>query len=93
MHAVDVQVELYAAMDPERLMGFLITSQSYGLEAAHELCKSRGLVREQVFVLGRMGNAQEALHLIVQRLADIPQADPQTLFPIPCLLADFSRQT
>ncbi len=66
-------MELYAEYGPERLMSFLVTSQSYGLEAAHELCKQKGLVREQVFVLGRMGNAHEALHLIVQRLADIPQ--------------------
>ena len=114
-----LQVELYSDYEPSRLMGFLISSQSYGLEAAHELCKRKGLVREQVivdpflcrqpvkckqmrsldhiidpvwklnrlarsdesasgvlqvFVLGRMGNAHEALHLIIRRLADIPQA-------------------
>ena len=34
---------------------------------------ARGLVPEQVFVLGRMGNAREALALIISRLADIPQ--------------------
>ena len=68
-----LQVELYAEYDPGRLMSFLVTSQSYRLEAANELCKQKGLVREQVFVLGRMGSAHEALHLIVQRLADIPQ--------------------
>jgi len=100
-----MQVELYAQYEPQRLMGFLITSQSYGLEAAHHLCKSRGLVREQVFVLGRMGNAHEALHLIIQHLADIPQAPPPprgnvvTLFisdphsglsAPPCLVADVS---
>lgn len=28
----------------------------------------------QVYILGRMGNATKALHLIVERLADIPQA-------------------
>ena len=72
------QVELYARYEPQRLMGFLITSQSYGLEAAHALCKSRGLVREQVFVLGRMGNTREALHLIIQHLADIPQVCSST---------------
>ena len=43
-----VQVELYSDYEPSRLMGFLISSQSYGLEAAHELCKRKGLVREQV---------------------------------------------
>lgn len=54
-------------------MGFLVSSQSYPLEEAHELCKRKGLVREQVFVLGRMGNAREALDLIISRLADVPQ--------------------
>ena len=43
------------------------------LEAAAELCEHRGLVREQVFVLGRMGNSRQALELIISKLADIPQ--------------------
>ena len=68
-----VQVELYADYEPGRLMSFLAASQAYGLEAAAELCAHRGLVREQVFVLGRMGNARQALHLIISQLADIPQ--------------------
>ena len=68
-----VQVELYADYEPGRLMGFLVSSQAYGLEAAAELCEHRGLVREQVFVLGRMGNARQALELIISKLADIPQ--------------------
>ena len=54
-------------------MSFLVSSQAYGLEAAAELCEYRGLVREQVFVLGRMGNARQALELIISKLADIPQ--------------------
>lgn len=41
-------MELYADYDPGRLMGFLVASQAYGLEAAAELCEARGLVREQV---------------------------------------------
>ncbi len=69
-----VQVELYADYMPGRLMTFLVSSQAYGLEAAAELCEHRGLVREQVFVLGRMGNARQALELIISKLADIPQA-------------------
>ncbi|BDA42740.1 Vacuolar protein sorting-associated protein 41 homolog [Coccomyxa sp. Obi] len=69
-----VQVELYADYDRGRLMAFLVSSQAYALEAAAELCEARGLVREQVFVLGRMGNSRQALQLIIARLADIPQA-------------------
>ena len=51
-----------------------MASQAYALEEAAELCEARGLIRELVFVLGRMGNAHRALHLIISRLADIPQA-------------------
>ena len=80
-----VQVELYADYEPGRLMSFLAASQAYGLEAAAELCAHRGLVREQVFVLGRMGNARQALHLIISQLADIPQVRaPSFTTDVPC---------
>ena len=78
MPTAESQVQLYADYEPERLMGFLVSSQSYGLEAAHELCRRKGFVREQVFVLGRMGNAREALDLIISRLGDVPQVDSIT---------------
>ena len=68
-----LQVELYADYAPGHLMAFLVSSQWYGLEGALQVCEQRGLVREQVFILGRMGSASQALHLIIQRLADIPQ--------------------
>ena len=71
-----MQVELYADYSPGQLMAFLVSSQWYPLEAALQLCKDQGLVREQVFILGRMGSAAKGLHLIIQRLADIPQAGP-----------------
>ena len=31
------------------------------------------LVSAQVYILGRMGNARQALHLIIEKLGDIPQ--------------------
>ena len=68
-----LQVELYAEYAPSQLLAFLVSSQSSRLEAALELCEARSLVREQVFILGRMGSAAQALHLIIQRLADVPQ--------------------
>lgn len=80
------QVELCADYEPGRLMSFLVASQAYGLEAAAELCEHRGLVREQVFVLGRMGSARQALHLIISRLADIPQVPAPSFLPGPCAL-------
>lgn len=76
-----MQVELYADYAPGQLMGFLVSSQWYPLEAALGVCEQRGLVREQVFILGRMGSASQALHLIIQRLADIPQVLPPTAPP------------
>ena len=78
-----VQVELYAVYSPEQLMAFLVSSQWYPLEGALAVCEGRGLVREQVFILGRMGSASQALHLIIQRLADIPQVTPRLLPPPP----------
>ncbi|KAK9800354.1 hypothetical protein WJX73_009236 [Symbiochloris irregularis] len=69
-----LQVELYAEFAPSELMAFLVSSQSYALGEAFELCAAAGLVREQVFILGRMGNAREALQLIIDQLGDVPQA-------------------
>jgi len=81
------QVELYADHEPARLMAFLVASQAYPLEAAAQLCEARGLVREQVFVLGRMGASHRALELIIRRLADVPQARPP-----PCRLPPALRR-
>lgn len=38
-----------------------------------QVCEQRGLVREMVFVLGRMGSAEKALRLIVEGLRDVAQ--------------------
>ena len=38
------------------------------------MCEQRGLVRESVYVLGRMGSAEKALRLIVEGLRDVGQA-------------------
>jgi hypothetical protein len=69
-----LQIELYAEFAPKLLMNFLTSSNSYPLELAYKICESKGLVQEMVFILGRMGNARQALHLIMEKLADIPQA-------------------
>jgi hypothetical protein len=69
-----MQVELYVEYDPERLMHFLQASQSYPLERALELCRRARMVREMVFILGRMGSTRKALSLIMNELHDIEQA-------------------
>ncbi|KAL9268901.1 Vacuolar protein sorting-associated protein 41-like protein, partial [Drosera capensis] len=61
----DMQVELYAEYDPKMLLPFLRSSQHYMLEKAYEICLRRDLLREQVFILGRMGNTKEALAVII----------------------------
>lgn len=40
---------------------------------AYEIFAQKELVREQVFVLGRMGNAKEALSTIINKLEDIQE--------------------
>ncbi|CAL5426427.1 unnamed protein product [Camellia sinensis] len=70
----DMQVELYADFDPKMLLPFLRSSQHYTLEKAYEICVKRELLREQVFILGRMGNSRQALAIIINKLGDIEEA-------------------
>ncbi|OEL19378.1 Vacuolar protein sorting-associated protein 41-like protein [Dichanthelium oligosanthes] len=70
----DMQVELYADYEPRMLLPFLRTSQHYRLDKAYEIFAQRELVREQVFVLGRMGNSKEALSTIINKLEKIEEA-------------------
>ncbi|XP_073270278.1 vacuolar protein sorting-associated protein 41 homolog isoform X2 [Primulina huaijiensis] len=70
----DMQVELYADYDPKMLLSFLRNSQHYTLEKAYEICVKRDLLKEQVFILGRMGNSKQALAVIINKLGDIEEA-------------------
>lgn len=67
-------VELYAEHAPERLMRFLKTSTHYSLEKALKVCRSAKRMPEAVFLLSRMGNAEQALHCILTELNDLEQA-------------------
>ncbi|XP_019056194.1 PREDICTED: vacuolar protein sorting-associated protein 41 homolog isoform X2 [Nelumbo nucifera] len=70
----DMQVELYAEYDLKMLLPFLRSSQHYTLEKAYDICIKEGLLREQVFILGRMGNSKQALSVIINELEDIEEA-------------------
>ncbi|KAJ2092882.1 Vacuolar protein sorting-associated protein 41 [Coemansia sp. RSA 986] len=70
----DLQVELYAEYNVERLLHFLRLSTFYSFDKALEICEERGLVPEMVFILGRMGDNHQALMLIIDRLGDVPRA-------------------
>ncbi|XP_075513089.1 LOW QUALITY PROTEIN: vacuolar protein sorting-associated protein 41 homolog [Primulina tabacum] len=74
MELHDMQVELYADYDPKMLLPFLRNSQHYTLEKAYEICVKRDLLKEQVFILGRMGNAKQALAIIINKLGDVEEA-------------------
>ncbi|PKI63406.1 hypothetical protein CRG98_016211 [Punica granatum] len=56
------------------LLPFLRSSQHYTLEKAYDICVKRDLVKEQVFILGRMGNSKQALAVIINNLGDIEEA-------------------
>ncbi|KAM0792872.1 hypothetical protein ACM66B_002635 [Microbotryomycetes sp. NB124-2] len=77
-HAVgdysDLQVDLYAEFNPNKLMDFLRSSSLYSLEKAYKVCDERDLVPEMVFLLGRMGDNRRALNLIIDRLGDVQRA-------------------
>jgi len=68
------QVELYAQYDYKLLLPFLKQSNYYPLEKALTICEQKSLYPEMVFILGRMGNNKQALHLIIDKIKDIKQA-------------------
>ncbi|KAI8073983.1 hypothetical protein BC940DRAFT_363920 [Gongronella butleri] len=70
----DIQVELYAEYDYNKLLDFLRTSNYISLEKAYRVCEQRDLVPEMVFILGRMGDNKKALMLIINRLGDVQRA-------------------
>ncbi|KAF9570876.1 Vacuolar protein sorting-associated protein 41 [Mortierella alpina] len=70
----NLQVELYAAYAPVKLIDFLRASNYYSLEKAYRACEQRDLVPEMVFLLGRMGDNKKALMLIIERLGHVEQA-------------------
>lgn len=70
----DMQVELYADYDTKMLIPFLRSSQHYTLEKAYEICVRKGFLKEQAFILGRMGNTKQALAVIINQLGDMEEA-------------------
>ncbi|KAL8579065.1 hypothetical protein ACOMHN_036004 [Nucella lapillus] len=70
----ELMVELYGEFDRSKLLSFLRRSESYPLQKALEICERRGYVKEQVFLLGRMGNVIQALKMIMAGLGDVNHA-------------------
>lgn len=71
----DLQVELYAQHDSQRLMHYLRAMSSYySFEKAYRVCELHDFVPEMVFLLGRVGDNKRALSLIIERLGDVSRA-------------------
>eukprot|EP01128_Nolandella_sp_AFSM9_P007906 TRINITY_DN448_c2_g1_i1.p1 TRINITY_DN448_c2_g1~~TRINITY_DN448_c2_g1_i1.p1 ORF type:complete len:900 (+),score=188.05 TRINITY_DN448_c2_g1_i1:24-2702(+) len=70
----DLQVKLYATLDPTPLYDFLEKSTVWSPEAALEICREKNLWREMVFIHGRLDNVEQALTLMVDRVGDVHQA-------------------
>ncbi|KAM9957832.1 hypothetical protein ACTFIW_012804 [Dictyostelium discoideum] len=70
----EIQIQLYAQYEPELLLTFLKNSGHYSLEKALEECSKKQLYEEMVYLLGRIGNAKEALNLILDKLHKIKDA-------------------
>lgn len=70
----EYQIELYAKYDYTKLLPFLRQSNYYPLEKALAICEQRCLYPEMVFILGRMGNHKQALHLLIDQIGDVKQA-------------------
>uniref|UniRef100_A0A6G1SCB3 Vacuolar protein sorting-associated protein 41 n=1 Tax=Aceria tosichella TaxID=561515 RepID=A0A6G1SCB3_9ACAR len=70
----DLLIKLYAEHQPENLMGFLKLSTAYNLEEALDICKSKNLVKEVIFLYSRMGDLREALKYIVEEKGDVNEA-------------------
>jgi vacuolar protein sorting-associated protein 41 len=73
----DLQITLYAEHDVDNLAEFLEKSTTLSitnLDRALELCSKKKLWSEMVWILGKMGNTQEALELMIDKVGDVKQA-------------------
>lgn len=67
-------ITLYAQYDRKKLLSFLKRSQNYPIQEAYELCRRENLYDEQVYLLEKMGNTVEALHIIVKQMNNMQKA-------------------
>jgi hypothetical protein len=74
----DLEVELTCKLEPMRLLELLRDSKAYSYDKALRACRQReGLLKETVYVLGRMGGperSREALDILVHQLNDLRAA-------------------
>lgn len=70
----DMMLKLYARHKKDSLLGFLKMSTNYKLEEALKICQEANLIKEVVYLYGRMGNLKVALKYITESQGDIYEA-------------------
>lgn len=67
-------VLLYAEFARDKLLPLLKRSDNYPIAKALDVCTRLEYYPEMVYLLGRMGNTKDALHLVMSQLGDVEQA-------------------
>lgn len=65
----------------KRKVGKAYPSTSCSCSTAHHANMGMQLYPEMVYILGRMGNAKDALDLIIKNIGDVKQVWPHLFFP------------
>ena len=68
-----LQISLYADFDYPRLMPFLRTAKTKP-EVALEVCRSRNLYPEMVYILGSSGAREDALKILIEKMQSVAGA-------------------
>jgi vacuolar protein sorting-associated protein 41 len=70
----DMQVGFYADFDYAGLLPFLERSKYYSPELASSICEKKEYWNELVYLMGQMGNRQQALNLLINQLRNVKKA-------------------
>ncbi|KAI9223272.1 hypothetical protein BC828DRAFT_376351 [Blastocladiella britannica] len=78
VHAVpslhSLLLSLIVAHAPQLLLDFLHRSLHYPLDVALKSAEDLGMLPEQVYILGRMGNHKRAMRIMMEKMGDIDRA-------------------
>jgi hypothetical protein len=68
-------VRLYAEFEPKSLLRFLKKSHSYKSEEAIVVCRDRGLLEEEAYLLGyKVGDTSGAINIYLEKMRDVERA-------------------
>lgn len=65
---------LYPKYDRSKLLPFLKSSKNYAIQDAYDICRRESFYPELVYLLDQMGNSQEALTIILNKMKDVQMA-------------------